>query len=451
MSKGWHSMRVARKKGLLFALTAVIALVAALAASPAFGAGGGQDNGPPVRFLVFTSGDPGVNQAVKDAVAKAGGKTVDDVRVEAGLHLLVVSVPGEAAQGLAGTPGVREVSREVSPEALHDPLPWGVDRIEGECVWGDTGNCQTGIGSARSVHLAGTIAGGGVVVAITDTGVDLNHSDLGANTAGQPHADCTADGQECTPGGADTNGHGTHVAGTVAAAHNDALVVGVSPQAHLLSVKCLSPSTFWSCLRAVRYAGGLDSNGNVVNDPLAKVVNMSWGWKKGLDKQCPSCVTAINTIMEEAWARGLLLVASAGNSGVCGGKTDTVGYPARLDKPIAVAATTTDDKSPCWSSTGPSLDLAAPGVNILSTKLGGGTTTMSGTSMSAPHVSGVGALVLSKNVTLTNAAVKAILLKTAQDLNGPYTTNTSCGNGQKHDTWFGCGLVRADSAVAATP
>jgi subtilisin family serine protease len=241
------------------------------------------------------------------------------------------------------------------------------------------------------------------------------------------------------------------VAGTVGAEHNDAQVIGVSPSASLLSVKCLDPSTFYSCLRAVRYAGGLDSNGNVVSSPRARVVNMSWGWDKKLQNQCSSCVTTINTIMEEAWGRGLLLVAAAGNAGVCGGKNDTVGFPARLDKPLAVAATNSTDGSPCWSSTGPSLDLAAPGVSILSTKLNGTTTTMSGTSMATPHVSGAGALVWSKNSGLSNLQVRGILLQTAQDLSGGTATGQSCGNGQVHDTWFGCGLVRADLAVAATP
>ena len=436
----------------MLAMIASIVLVAVLSAAPAFGSGAGQAEqaaGPPVRFLVFTSGEPAVGQAVRDAVSRAGGQTVDDIRVKQGLDLLVVRVPGEAARDLAGIPGVREVSREIAPKATHDPIPWGVDRVEAEWVWGDTGDRESGVGTSRSVHVGGTPTGAGVVVAITDSGVELDHSDLSANTSGQPHADCTQDNQDCTPGGGDTSGHGTHVAGTVAATHNGDLVIGVGPGASLLSVKCLDPSTFFSCLRAVRYAAGLDSDGNVVSAPRAQVVNMSWGWDKKLKNQCPSCVATIDAIMEEAWSRGLFLAASAGNEGRCRGNGDSVGFPARLDKPTAVAATNQSDGSPCFSSTGKSLDLAAPGVGILSTELEGETTTKSGTSMAAPHVSGVAALVWSATGALSNADVKAILLATAEDLSGGDTTNRVCGGGQTHDTWHGCGLVRADLAVAA--
>ena len=436
----------------MLAVLASIALVSVLSAGSAFGSAVGQGNpssGPPVRFLVFTSGESAVNQSVRDAVDRAGGQTIDDIRVKRGLGFLVVGVTGEASPGLAGIPGVREVSREIAPQATDDPIPWGVDRVEAECVWGGAGDCESGVGTARSVHVAGTPTGAGVVVAITDTGVQLNHPDLSANTSDQPHADCTQDNLECTAGGADTQGHGTHVAGSVAATHNGTQVIGVGPGAGLLSVKCLDPSTFFSCLRAVRYAAGLDSDGNVVSSPRAQVVNMSWGWDKKLENQCPSCVATIDAIMEEAWSRGLFLVTSAGNEGNCRGKGDNVGFPARLDKPTAVAATNESDGSPCFSSTGGSLDLAAPGAGVLSTALGGGTTTKSGTSMAAPHVSGVAALVLSANDALSNTDVKAILLQTAHDLGGGKTTNTVCGGGQTHDTWHGCGLVRADLAVAA--
>ena len=103
-------MKAARPKGLLLAVLASIALVSVLSAGSAFGSGVGQGNppsGPPVRFLVFTSGESAVNQSVRDAVDRAGGHTIDDIRVKRGLGFLVVGVTGEASPGLAGIPGVQ--------------------------------------------------------------------------------------------------------------------------------------------------------------------------------------------------------------------------------------------------------------------------------------------------------------------------------------------------------
>ena len=388
------------------------------------------------RFLIFTTGVPGVNLEVRNAVARAGGQTLDEVRVKPGLDFFVARVPGASVPDVAKQRGVLEVSPEVAPVPFHDPLDWGVDRIDAECVWGDAIDCQTNLGAARPVHLAGGVTGLGVRVAITDTGVQLGHPDLSANTSGQPHADCTVDGQECGPGGEDTQGHGTHVAGTVAATHNSSQVIGVSPEASLLSVKCLDPSTFYSCLRAVRYAGGLDSNGNVVSSPRAQVVNMSWGWDKNLQQQCSSCVQTITAIMDEGWGRGLVLVAAAGNAGNVKGNGDNVGYPARVGSVIAVAATNKDDSRASFSSTGEAVELAAPGVSILSTYLSSGTTTMSGTSMASPHVAGTAALVLAANSGWSNSQVRTQLQSTAEDLG-------SSGR----DSHYGYGLVDAQRAA----
>lgn len=437
-----------------------VALVAGILALLTVGLGlenhrvSAQPAGPPGRFLVFTDGDPAVNAAVRNRAQQRGGRPVDEIRVAPGLGLVVAEVPGAVVAELAGIPGVREVSPDQPPSVPgHNPnaseqLDWGVDRIEADKVWSNSP--ATGIGPARSVSVSSTatVTGSGVVVAVTDTGVQLDHSDLAANTQGPIHANCSGDGECTTSGGAlapgsagyDNNGdgHGSGVAGIIAAVDNEIGTIGVSPRATILSVNCFEPATFFSCLRAVRYAGGLDQNGNVVSSPRASVVNMSWGWDKTLETQCPSCVTTINAIMEEAWGRGLLLVAAAGNAGNCQGSGDNIIIPGRLDKPMPVAATQSNDVRACFSSTGPSLagdGLAAPGASVESPWFGG-YTTWNGTSAATPHASGVGALVLSKDGTLTNGQVKNLLLRTAQDLGASGA-----------DSQYGLGLVRADQAT----
>ena len=429
------------RRRLLSHFSLVLALVLVLS-------GIGVDQGAlaqsaPQRFLVFTTGAPGVNQGVRQAVARARGDVLDEIRVEQDLEFLVVRVPGSVMRDLAQQPGVHEVASEIPPVPFDDTINWGVDRIDAECVWALTlsTTCRAGYNGAQRDNAVGSTSGEGVVVAITDTGVQLNHPDLQTNLTG-PHADCTTDGQECNtaPGvGGDTDGHGTHVAGIVGATDNGAQTIGVSPKVSLLSVKCLSPSTFNSCLRAVRYAGGRDQNGTKVSASRAKVVNMSWGWSRNLERQCRSCVRTIEVVMNQAWNDdGLVLVAAAGNEGISTGRGDNVGYPARVDSSvIAVAATDWTDVRASFSSTGPSVDLAAPGVGIVSSYLGGGTADLMGTSMASPHVAGAAALVISSGITNnSNSAVRNRLEATADDLGA-----------SGRDSQFGLGLVDAQQAA----
>lgn len=130
----------------------------------------------------------------------------------------------------------------------------------------------------------------------------------------------------------------------------------------------------------------------------------------------------------------ILHVAAAGNNGNPPGRGDNVGYPAAYDSVIAVAATDQSDKRAKWSSTGPDVELSAPGVAINSTLLGGGYGEKSGTSMASPHVAGVAALVIASG-TSDVSGVTAKLQDTADYLG---------------DSWlYGAGLVDADETVDA--
>jgi subtilisin family serine protease len=370
----------------------------------------------PGRLLVFTNGDPGARAAIQREAQRQGGRTAGEVRVRPDLSFVVVEAPG-AASDFAGIPGVREVAPDVPPVPMAETTDWGVKRIGAESAWTAT-------------------TGTGIAVAVVDGGVDLTHEDLANNTAGNPHANCGD--TTCTPGGSDpdNDGHGTGVAGIIAAVRgNNTGTVGVSPGAKILSVNCMEPGTFFSCLNGVYYAAGLDQNGVKVTNPRARVINMSWGWADRDLNRCASCKTVIGTVMQNAAAAGVVLVASAGNAGNTGGSTDSVTWPARTGFPIAVAATDSNNRRASWSSTGSEVDLSAPGVNIQSTFHNGAYTTWSGTSAASPHVAGAAALVLSANTGLNKDQVRAYLL------------NTACTLGSQ--TQYGKGLVRVDRALAS--
>jgi subtilisin len=149
--------------------------------------------------------------------------------------------------------------------------------------------------------------------------------------------------------------------------------------------------------------------------------------------------TTVRQAFTNAYAKGLVIVASAGNAG---SGTDTVGFPAKYDSVIAVASTTSSDGRSNFSSTGPAVEIAAPGSSIYSTDLGRGYYTASGTSMAVPHVAGVAALILGAGIsdlngnTFVNDEVRWVLQTTANDLGT-----------EGRDEWFGFGLADAEAAV----
>lgn len=208
-----------------------------------------------------------------------------------------------------------------------------------------------------------------VKVCITDTGADLQHPDINSMIVG---------GKSFIPGRAsfdDDQGHGTHVAGTVAATANSIDVVGVS-QARLYIVKVLDKngSGFGSWIA------------NGINECVragAQIISMSLGSPASAGSDA-----VIARAIDAALSKGVKVIAAAGNDG------KGVGYPAAQKGVIAVSATDAGDRLAYFSSRGPEITFAAPGVDVLSTANGGGVTYMSGTSMATPHVAGVMALAL---------------------------------------------------------
>jgi len=316
------------------------------------------------------------------------------------VDVIAASMTQQAADALAKTPGVRYVEPD-GPVYAHDQtVPWGIDRVFGD----ETYSFGTWV----------TTGGDGIAVAILDTGIDENHEDLPKLSGGKNTIDET-------DWGSDGSGHGTHVAGTVAALDNEVGVVGVGPEIVLYAVKVLSDGgsgTIDSLVAGIEWA--------VENDIL--ILNMSLG--------ADTHYQTLQDATDAAYEAGHLIVSSAGNSGNPPGRGDNVSYPAAYDSVIAVAASTDNDRRSSFSSTGPAVELIAPGSSILSTLPGNSYGTYSGTSMASPHAAGAVALVWAANTGLTNVELRTILQETAEDL----------GLSANHQ---GYGLVRADLAVRA--
>lgn len=306
-------------------------------------------------------------------IAYAGGQSIKRLGF---INGRAVRGPESMVATLRGSILVKRVERDVLRHATVKPaqsqaLPWGVDRIDAEKAWA-------------------AATGNGVKVAVLDTGISLSHPDLKDNIKGGYNAINPSRAAE------DQNGHGSHVAGIIAAVDNGIGVVGVAPQASLYAVQVLSAAGFGYCSDIIEGIGWSAGNG-------MKVANMSFGGSAPCQGESDA--------LDQAVAAGVTLVAAAGNNS--GGAVD---WPARHDKVIAVTATNANDQFAPFSSAGTEVDLAAPGVSIYSTYKKNGYKTLSGTSMAAPHVSGAAALVLQKNPSFTPAQVKARLESTAENL-----------------------------------
>ncbi len=262
--------------------------------------------------------------------------------------------------------------------------------------------------------------GTAVRVAVIDTGIDLDHPDLYENIKGYINI------IKPKKSGDDDSGHGTHVAGIVAAADNAIGVIGVGPEIDLYAVKVLDRKG------RGRLSDLIDALDWCIDNDI-QVINMSLGSLQ----DNPSFHEAVRN----TYQAGITLIAAAGNYGQEGG---VISYPARYPETIAVSSVDQFGNLDPFSSRGAEIDLAAPGVDVRSTLKAGLYMLMSGTSMAAPHVTGTVALILS---TIPNNQFDVnhnglwdpseILMKlklTAQSLGLPVQQQ-------------GAGLVRADEAI----
>ncbi|WP_342542047.1 S8 family serine peptidase [Paenisporosarcina sp. FSL H8-0542] len=247
--------------------------------------------------------------------------------------------------------------------------------------------------------------GKGVKVGILDTGIDTEHSDLFVRGGF-----CSLE-VKCPQSVSydDDNGHGTHVAGTIAALKNNAGIQGVAPNVELFAIKSLN-----------RNGGG---------STASLVAGVEWAIKNDIDILNISVTTngddpALRMVLDKAYQSGMVLVAAAGNEGESLQK-DSVQYPAKYDSVIGVAAITATNEKLLESSSGPEVEIAAPGSSIVSTYprnldttdgLKNGYFSQSGTSMAAPHVTGVLALYKERFPNASNVKLRQMLQVTATDL-----------------------------------
>ncbi|MEW1720160.1 S8 family peptidase [Streptomyces sp. NPDC093109] len=249
----------------------------------------------------------------------------------------------EVGLGLPPASGTRSAARV--PAAS-----WGLDRID-----------QRYLPLDGQYDVTGT--GRGVTAYVVDTGIETAHSEFeGRATVGFDAVNDGRNGQDC-------HGHGTHVAGTVGGK-----TYGVAREVSLVAVRVLDCTGDGSTAEAI---AGFDWVASHATQPA--VLNASIGGPVS-----PALDSAANGVADA----GVLPVAAAGNSTVDACDAS----PARANKVLTVGATDRNDQEAYFSNFGPCLSLYAPGVGIVSAKLGGGSTTLSGTSMASPHAAGVAAL-----------------------------------------------------------
>ena len=366
-----------------------------------------EDNNGGRKIVVYKSG---LDEGAKDELeARVGGikfKKLDLINARA-----VWFSDKAAVEKLKANPDVLRIDDDVEVFALArkndqtgsvqaQVTPWGIDKIDAEMVWPSGNNADT------------------IKVGIIDTGISKDHPDLKANIKGGVN---TIRPQKSWN---DDNGHGSHVAGIVAALNNSSGVVGAAPLADLYAIKVLNANG----------SGYLSDVIEGIQWAVAKnmrVVNMSLGTGSDILSMRDAVIAARNA--------GVVVVAAAGNSG------GSVLYPAAYPEVIAVSATDQDNQSAWFSSYGPEVDLAAPGVSIYSTYKSSNYATLSGTSMAAPHVAGAVALVLNTPVGAYDAnnngnwdpdEAQTKLQATAGDLGS-----------DGFDNLFGHGLVNAYNAT----
>ena len=346
----------------------------------------------PDRYIVVFKDGVQSPAAAANEHARANGLQLRFVYTSAIKGYAAVIPNDRALQRVENDPRVDYVEHDQVVRAVAQTLPWGINRVDADVSSTLAGNSSGAVSNVNAY--------------IIDTGIDTDHTDLNIDVVNHVNPSGAGGGNE------DCNGHGTHVAGTVAAIDNTQDVVGVAPDAPLTAVKVLGCSGSGSTSGVIK---GVDWVTQNAQKPA--IANMSLGG--GVSQ-------AEDDAVRKSAASGIFYSIAAMNNGA-----NACNYsPARAGRTknaadgswnkdngiMTVAATNSSNEEASWSNYGPCVDIWAPGVNVKSTKLGGGTTLMSGTSMAAPHVGGGGALYLSSHTSASSPATEIALKEAANPL-----------------------------------
>lgn len=351
-------------------------------------------------LLVKTRSHAASDKEVAAEVANGGGRVTSKLEQ---LDVHVIRVPADKwsklKDNLAKNPKYEYVEEDAIAMGLwtpNDPMfgnQWHLSKIAAPSAWDVTTGSNT------------------VIVAVLDTGIQMNHPDLqGRILPGWDYVNNDSDPS-------DDHGHGTATAGAASAVGNNGVgITGVAVTANILPYKVLSASnnSYYSHVASAIIAAA---------DQGARVINMSLGGS--------SSSSTLQSAVTYAWNRGSVVVAAAGNSG-----SSAPMYPAACTNALAVSATTASDDRATWSSYGSHVRISAPGEGILTTHLGSSYASWSGTSFSAPIVSGVAALIAARRPELSNTDIVNALLQGADDLG-------TAGR----DDFYGYGRVNASKAL----